>query len=480
MFEWLPSVSQHFMWSALAVLAYVLTTRIARERRAPATAVAWVLALALLPYVTLPLYFAFGRRKIRADRTDPMPARNPSAHWAAQLMTSFGLPPPGTARVRFHENGDVALAAFWELLDGARREIAVSTFLIGNDEVGLAVLARLTQRAREGIKVRLLLDGFGALFAPGKARRELKAAGGSVAVFRPLFALRSVGPRNLRNHRKLLIVDGQRLWAGGRNLAREYFSAHGNEAAWIDLSFDLEGPPAGAAAMQFDRDWPATRRSVALAEPAAAPPVAEAIAKPPAQPPPPLAQPLADTGAASNDFAADAQFLPSGPDQAEDTAQALLVDAFYRAQDRVLAVTPYFVPDDSLRTAMRLAVRRGVQITLVLPERSNHPLADFARARPLRELASAGADVRLVPAMVHAKAVVIDDSLALCGSINLDLRSLLLNHESAVLFYGPVEIDWLARWIDQLVQRGVPYAPSPPSLIRDLAEGMILTVAYQL
>ena len=469
MFEWLPSVSQHFMWSALAVLAYVLTTRIGRERRAPATAVAWVLALALLPYVTLPLYFAFGRRKITADRTDPMPVRNPRAHWAAQLLTSFGLPPPGAVRVRFHENGDAALAAFWELLDGARREIAVSTFLIGNDEVGLAVLARLTQRAREGIKVRLLLDGFGALFAPGKPLRELKAAGGSVAVFRPLFAFRSVGPRNLRNHRKLLIVDGQRLWAGGRNLAREYFSAHGNEAAWIDLSFDLEGPPAGAAAVQFDRDWPATRRSVALAGPAAAASVAE-----------PIIEPLAETGAASNDFAADAQFLPSGPDQAEDTAQALLVDAFYRAQDRVLAVTPYFVPDDSLRTAMRLAVRRGVQITLVMPERSNHPLADFARGRPLRELASAGADVRLVPSMVHAKAVVIDDSLALCGSINLDLRSLLLNHESAVLFYGPVEIEWLARWIGQLVRRGVPYAPSPPSLIRDLAEGMILTVAYQL
>ena len=186
------------------------------------------------------------------------------------------------------------------------------------------------------------------------------------------------------------------------------------------------GSPAAAAA-QFEADWRAARGA-----------------------PAPSLQEVTQAGAG----AGIAQFLPSGPDQCEDTAQALLVDACYRAKHRLLAVTPYFVPDESLKTALRIAARRGVQLTLVLPERSNHPLTDFVRTRALRELAEAGARIRLVPTMVHAKAVVVDDVLAMSGSINLDLRSLLLNHECAVVFYGAREVEWLTDWIESLAAQG--------------------------
>jgi cardiolipin synthase len=156
------------------------------------------------------------------------------------------------------------------------------------------------------------------------------------------------------------------------------------------------------------------------------------------------------------------------------------MSAFAHAEHRALAVTPYFVPDDNLLSVMRLAVMRGVRLTLVLPRRSNHRLADFVRARALRSLAAAGADIRLVDDMVHAKAVVIDESLALCGSVNLDARSLLLNYESEFLFYGEEEVRWLSRWIEHLAQRGAQYQPDAPSLARDVAEGLMLTVAFQL
>jgi cardiolipin synthase len=158
----------------------------------------------------------------------------------------------------------------------------------------------------------------------------------------------------------------------------------------------------------------------------------------------------------------------------------LLIDACFQARDRMLAVTPYFVPDVSLETAMRLAARRGVRIDLCIPQSSNHKLADFARNRALRSLSLAGVNVHLLPGMCHAKAVVFDDALALSGSVNLDSRSLLLNYECAVVFYGRTEIDWLATWIEALIPHTAAFDGRPPSLVRDLCEGLLLTVAYQL
>jgi cardiolipin synthase len=301
------------------------------------------------------------------------------------------------------------------------------------------------------VKVRLLLDGFFAVLLPHRYFAELRQAGVEVAVFRPFLSLRRLGPRNLRNHRKLTIADDAYLWSGGRNLAAEYFDGDDRHAAWLDLSFDLSGPVAAAAGRQFELEWASAQRTTSDRIPTASE----------------VEGPLA-------------QFLPSGPDQVEDTAQSLLIDACYRARRRLLIVTPYFVPDDSLRAAMRLSARRGVRVTVVMPARSNHRLADFVRARPMRDLAAAGVEFRLLPSMVHAKAVVVDETLAMCGSINVDLRSLLLNHEAAVVFYGAAQIAWLAEWINAAASRGEGYVPVPPGLLRDIAEGLLLTVAFQL
>lgn len=440
------------MWSAFALLVYVVSTRVRRERRTPAAAVAWGMSLALLPYLALPLYLMFGQRKIRPVFSPHRPVPGESTHWAAVLLESFGLAPPAAARTRFHADGVEARDALWQLIDGAVERLDVCTYALGNDGCGREVLQRLTQRARSGVRVRLLLDGFGAWSAPWRELRALISAGGQVAVFRPLFGRRRPGPRNLRNHRKLSIADDTRLWAGGRNLADVYFGGHEGLEPWLDLSFDVSGAVATAAARQFEHDWAAVRGR---------PP--EAINE--------------NRGSVSGGAA---QFLPSGPDQREDTAQILLIDACFRAKHRVLAVTPYFVPDEGLLMAMRVAARRGVQLSIVLPAKSNHRIADFVRNRALRELARAGAEIRLVPGMVHAKAVVVDDTLALCGSINLDLRSLLLNYESAVVFYGADEIAWLAQWIDALAQRGKPFVPQSPGVLRDVAEGLLIAIAFQL
>ncbi|MDM0013845.1 phospholipase D-like domain-containing protein [Variovorax sp. J22P168] len=452
--DWLPSPSQHLLFVTFALLVYVLTTRARREQRAPTTAIAWVMGLVLVPYLVLPVYLVFGQRKLRPTGTPRPPRTAPAGHWAAELIESFGLAAPSDCDIRLHSDGAAAHEALFDVIEGARSSLDVSTFIIGDDALGHEVITRLSQRARDGIKVRVLLDGFGALSLPRSHFDSLRDAGAEVAVFRPIFSLQRSGPRNLRNHRKLTIADDRWLWSGGRNLAGEYFT--GNDAhpvAWRDLSFDLHGDVATAAARQFEHDWSSVRGSTSRAIAAAAGAVAAGER---------------------------AQFLPSGPDQTEDTAQALLIDACFRAEHRVLAITPYFVPGDGLRDALRLAARRGVQVTIAIPAQSNHRLADFVRARTMRDLARAGVQFRMLPFMAHAKAVVVDEDIALCGSINLDLRSLLLNHEAAVVFYGRAEVDWLAQWIETTASAGDPYRAREPGLARDIAEGLLLTIAFQV
>jgi cardiolipin synthase len=452
MSAWFPRVTLHSLAIVVSVLTYVLTTRVERERRPPSIAIAWVLGLIALPYFVLPMYLLFGRRKLPRKVLRWSGQRAHPEHWAEDLIESFGLPPAAPSDVRFHEDGVESRAGLIRTLEAATMRLDICTYILGNDAFGRESTQYMIAAVGRGVRVRLLIDGVGAVQLPRNFLQRLNDAGVETAVFSPLLARKTQGPRNLRNHRKWAVADGERLWAGGRNLAAEYFLGADGVPPWLDLSYELAGPAAGAAALQFEADW------------------AAAGGKPGPQI---VIRDRHYSGART-------QFLPSGPDQTEDTVHALLIDACFQASHRMLAVTPYFVPDVSLETAMRLAARRGVKIDLCIPAKSNHILADFARNRSLRALSHAGVSVHLLPRMNHAKAVVFDDTIALCGSCNLDSRSLLLNYESAVVFYGATEIDWLARWILALMPTAKLFDSRPPGLWRDVCEGLLLTVAYQL
>ena len=175
-----------------------------------------------------------------------------------------------------------------------------------------------------------------------------------------------------------------------------------------------------------------------------------------------------------------AQLIPSGPDQSDDTVYSLLISSCFTARTRILAVTPYFVPDPTLLMALTLAARRGVAVDLVLPRRSNHRLADMARRAALRDMAAAGARVWLLPGMIHAKAVVIDGDIALAGSANLDERSLFLNYELMIAFYLPQDVQGFARWIELQRAGASLYRARPPNFLREFAEGLVRWLAFQL
>jgi cardiolipin synthase len=452
-------LSVHGLLVAFGLLLYVLTTHTMQQRRAPTAAISWVLAIALIPYIGLPLYLLFGTRKLRhagahLPGNTPAPGLHPDDAWPRQLAASMGQPPVASYRqLQIHADGGQALQALWSVIDGAERELALCTFVLGRDPMGRALLHRLIDKAHAGVKIRLLLDGFGRILGGRASLRKLKAAGVRVALFGPILHIPFKSRSNLRNHRKMAVADGARLWCGGRNFAAEYFEGTPGRAPWRDASFDLEGPLAAQAQELFERDW-AYATGALLTE----------SREPPAP-------------AAPEPFA---QLIASGPDQADDTVHDLLVTACFKARRRIVAVTPYFVPGEALSMALSLAARRDVSVDLILPRRSNHHMADFARHRALRTLVAAGGRVWQTPYMLHAKAVVIDDDLALSGSANLDSRSLFLNYELMVAFYAATDVARFADFIEQHRAAAERYRTGKPGLVRDFAEGLVLWLAFQL
>jgi cardiolipin synthase len=439
----------------IGLAVYVAVSHTMQQRRHPSAAIAWVVTLVLLPYVGLPLYLLFGTRKrVRREYGPPRAAvSGTETQWPQRLAAAMNLAPAASYRsLRIHEDGGQALRALWQQIDAAVHTLDLCTYILGRDPMADALCEKLARKARDGVRVRLLIDGVGRLLEPRRNLEALTAAGVQLGIFAPPLRSPFRGRLNMRNHRKMVIADGTWLWSGGRNLAARYFEGAPGVTPWKDLSFDLQGAAAIRALECFERDW-----SFATGVPGFER----------------QAPPDATSGTM-------AQLIPSGPDQCDDTLYALLVTACFNARERIVAVTPYFVPGNSLLMGLTLAARRNVDVNLIMPAKSNHRLADLARPRPLRELAGAGAKVWFLPEMIHAKAVVIDNSIALVGSANLDGRSLLLNYELMMAFYDGDDVQRFAGWIEREMRGATRHIPRPPGLARDVTEGMVLWLAFQL
>ena len=469
----------HGLFTTVAILVYILTAHVMRQRRHPASAIAWVLFILLMPYLALPAFLLFGSRKLKrpSARVRPAPeAPEPGTPWAIDTIVDMGQPRPAPCLgLALHADGHQAWQALLDTIDGATHSLDICTFILARDPVGRDLVDRLARKAEQGVRVRLMLDGLGKLMSRAPDLSPLIRAGGHTAVFVPPLQSPLRGRTNLRNHRKLVVVDaghdGARLWCGGRNMATEYFEGEPGTPPWRDLSWDLRGPLVTQASALFEQDWAFAQGG----RPLALPPFPPFDLRSPADIPPP-----ADTAQAIGHRRQGAQLVASGPDQVDDTIYALLVTATYRAHRRVCLSTPYFVPDPALLMALCLAARRGVQVDLLLPARSNHGLSDLARNRALRALALAGGHVWLAPGMLHAKLAVFDDELALAGSANLDSRSLFLNYELMLAFHDLDDVRSFQGWFDAERQGARPYVARAPSLARDVGEGLLLWLGFQL
>lgn len=444
----------------LVVLWLLLIAQILRSRRVPAATLGWLLVIVFVPFVGIPLYLLIGERKIRARirRIARIDMPNPSCrydHELHYLLVSLGIPTSSTGNhVDFHRDAQTARDDLWRHLESARSSIDIEVFILRPDDIGSDLIRLLEHKQERGVAVRLLVDDVGSFELTRRRLKGLTRKGGQVARFMPVMATPWRSRHNLRNHRKIVIIDRQWVWSGGRNLADEYLKPE-QQTRWIDLSFSQSGGSVAVYRSVFESDWHLAHETDRVL---------------PVTPPPP-----------SDQEDGRVQVLPSGPDVADDPIHAALLTACYNAEKRIRIVTPYFIPDDGVHQALRLAALRGVRVELLLPERCDHRIADIARNRYLRELHDAGVRIWLLPElMIHAKMMVFDNDFALCGSANLDIRSLFLNFEVMSAFYSPREINWLTDWFERWRIECRPHHPRVVSAGREILEGLVLLLAYQL
>jgi cardiolipin synthase A/B len=429
-----------------AVCALVFATTLVRDRRPTGSTAAWLLVIALVPWLGVPLYFFFGGRKLRRAASEkPSLSRRPTAAAGdgpierVLVGSGAGELEAGHA-IDWHADGEAAFVGLCEAIDGAQRTIRIATFVLGDDAVADAIIAKLVARAAAGVRVELLLDGMLVNASHRRAKHELAKVGGKVAVFEPLGRLpvRGRGRTNLRNHRKICVVDGELAILGGRNIASEYMGPSPNPARWEDLSWRLRGPAVARADEVFRADWKfATREDL---------------------PAPPAPSQVGDAAIA---------LVPSGPDASGDPIYEVLLQLAFTASRRLYIATPYFTPDPALEHALELAVRRGVDVHVIVPAKSNHRIANLVGKSFLSPLAQLGVKVLQLPKMLHAKVVLADDWVV-TGSANFDMRSLFLDFEMSMVTRAPAAVTWIETWFER-ESALCTQSPIVSSMLSDLA-----------
>ena len=258
----------------------------------------------------------------------------------------------------------------------------------------------------------------------------------------------------MRDHRKIAVFDGERVFAGGRNIADEYMGAQPDPKRWADFSFVLTGPAAAHYQEIFSYDWAFASREV--------------LGRPQSKD---LASPRGN---------AVMQVVPSGPDVIDDELFAGILSFLFSAKHRLWIVSPYFLPNDMLAEALQIALQRGVDVRVVVPETSDQRLVDLARGQFLRDLCALNCNVLLyTPGMVHAKAMLIDDVAAAVGSANFDSRSMFLNFEVSSVIHSPAEVRAVEAWIEKLMTETRPM-DAKVGRRRDTIEGIARLIAPML
>lgn len=441
--QWLFAHSLEIIGYLLAIL---LIPRILLERRHPGATIAWVLAIGLIPFLGVPLYFLIGGRRIKkvsrkkgwstprenTDLTTQAIDRLPvdSQKLAYLMMQGSIFPPSDGNSISIIDDGIEAYTTLFNMLEGAKKSIEIATFILGSDEVGKSLVQLLAKKAEKGLEVRLLLDALGSMRTSGRFADPLRNAGGRVGIFLPIMPVRRRWSANLRNHRKLTVVDGYKAFVGGMNIAREYMGPRPYKDRWKDVSMSITGTGTGYIRSIFWQDWVfSTNENVD-------PGIMHQV--------PPSFQPDGSI----------IQVVGDGPDVPGRPLYSGVLAALNRASESIWVVTPYFVPDDALSESLALAARMGSDVRLVMPEKSNHPLVDLAGHSYIDNLMHAGVRFYLYqPGMLHAKLITIDHKLAVVGSANMDIRSFQLNFEIASFLYDSKSVEKVTSVIQSIINK---------------------------
>jgi len=446
----LPTLGTMVAMLLALLLPIIASAHVVLHKRDSRAAVGWVGLIWLAPVVGSMIYVLFGinriRRKAIEQRALPIPIhtgefeRPPrlsgdvslvgqTAHLEplARLVDRVAGRPlsPGNA-IESLCNGDVAYPAMLDAIDQAQKSIALSTYIFDNDAAGMQFVLALEKAVKRGVEVRVLIDAVGARYSHPSIIRELHRHGIRVARFGMALIPWRMPYMNLRNHRKLLIIDGSIGFTGGMNIRVGNLLQSNSDHLVQDLHFRIDGPVVMNLMQAFAEDWGFTTREMLRGDR--------------------WFPHLANAGPIV------ARGVTDGPDGDFEKARLVFLGALACAQRTVRIVTPYFVPDSGLISAINVAGLRGVLVELVIPETSNLALVQWASTHQLWQVLQRGCRVYLSPPPFdHTKIMLVDGGWSLIGSSNWDARSLRLNWEFVVECYDQ---DFAAK-LNELVDKKV-------------------------
>ena len=392
--------------------------------------IAWAISLITFPWLAIPLYWIFGRSKfngyVEARRTGnselrsiaeqlketlkPFHIEQETIHQAGQAVERLARMPFTTGNsTRLLIDGEETFAHIFDTIDQAKEYILIEFFIIHDDVLGKKFKDHLIRKAQQGVHIYCLYDEVGSNKLPKLYINELKDAGIHVHRFLTTRGLRNRFQLNFRNHRKIIIADGQVAYVGGLNVGDEYMGWSKKFGHWRDTHLKIEGPSVQCVQLVFLEDWYWATRTI---------PELEWTPKP---------------------GKADRAILvfPSGPADILETCNLFFVQAIHSAKKRLWITSPYFVPDDSIIDALQLAALRGVDIRIMLPQKADHILPYLSAYSYLSLVKNEHIRIyRYEDGFMHQKVVLVDE-MAAVGTANLDNRSLRLNFEMMLIVPEP-------------------------------------------
>jgi cardiolipin synthase len=424
--------------------------------RKPVSALAWLLIIFFLPIPGLILFLLIGKyrlplRRIERHREllrDLKSARRRAAtlpHVAIpeldrELTSTIALaqslgdfPILGGNNFELLPQTDEAMDRIIADIDAAEHDVHLLFYIYADDATGRRVADALARAVRRGVTCRVLVDAVGSRHMCRTLGSDMKEKGILLREAMPVGLFRRRAARvDLRNHRKLAVIDGRIGYTGSQNIVNADYGHRG--LVWKDLMVRLVGPVVLELQGVFLSDWYFETGEILDGEDIFPPPAIQGSLL--------------------------AQTLPSGPNYPTDNYQRLLVAALYAARERAILTTPYFVPDEPFMQALEVAVRRGVKVDLIVPERTDQILVGAASRAYYDSLLAAGVNVFFYrQGLMHSKTMSIDRSLALIGTGNFDIRSFTLDFEVNLIFYGPEMTDRLREVQDGYIQDSVPLDP---------------------
>lgn len=423
------------------LLRIAVALRLISSRRSVPSTLAWLVMLLLpVPYVTVAIYGLMGENRLGRRRLaryreltktftrkaqvflqdlaqDWTPELRPYKPLADVLTQVGEIPPLRGSAIEFVAGSEQFLARLIEDIDGAKERVHLLFYIWMDKSAGERLTEAVERAARRGVSCRVLVDAVGSRpMIRGQFDNRMAAAGAKVAVALPVTPLRALFARlDLRNHRKIAVIDGHTAWTGSSNITDDTFGYKPMRGVgpWIDAMARVRGPAAAALDAVFLRDWLTENPSEGEAE-------VMALLK---------SVPEVDGGSA-------VQVVPTGPDTGPATMRDAMVTAIFSAKRELIMTTPYFVPDEATKEALIAAVMRGVTVILVVPKHLDHLIAGAASRSHFPELLRAGVRIMLhTRGLLHSKTMTIDSDVAMIGSHNLDERSFTLNFEVSLFIF---------------------------------------------